>query len=129
MNTFEFYRAFEKITPDVIKSAGVESVHINSDVVIQDAIVANAEGLTFAGNQISKYKPFTDWEETGLFHENLSFHSKNDIEFTSRGEGANAIFNTFPDDDTIAPSAKILDSGTISDIKKSFIQILKDKIK
>ncbi len=128
MNTFEFYRAFEKITPDIIKSAGVDAVHINSDIVIQDSIVANAEGLTFSGNQISKYKPFTDWEETGLFHENLDFQSKNDIEFTSKGAGANAIFSTFPDNDTIAPSANILDQSTILDIRKSFIEIIKAKL-
>jgi len=129
MNTFEYTRSLEKITVDVIRSIGVQAVHENESVVISDAIVANAEGLTFDGNKIDEYAPFTDWEESGEFHDNLKFQSDKDIEFISSGDGAKAVFNAFPYDDTIAPSAKILDLNTVSDIKKSFIQILQNKIK
>ena len=129
MNAFEFHRAIEKITPDVIREIGVQSVQENKDVVISDSIVANADGLTFAGNKISEYKPFSDWEESGEFHENLKFQSTKDIEFSSRGDGFLAIESVFPYDDTIAPSAKILDPNTISEIRQSFIKILKEKTK
>lgn len=125
MNAFEFARKLEKITPEVIRKIGIESVHENSEIVIQDAITSNIEGKTFAGNEIKKYPPFSDWEDSGEFHDNLSFASKNDIEFTSRGDGAEAIFSTFPENDTIAPTAKILSTEAKSNIKKSFIQKIK----
>jgi len=125
MNAFEFARKLEKINPDVIRKIGIESVLENKDIVISDAIVSNIEGYTFAGNEISDYPPFSDWEETGQFHDNLTFAGKDDIEFTSRGEGADAIFNTYPLKDTIAPTAKILSSEALSDIKVSFIKKLK----
>ena len=128
MNTFEMLRSLQKITPEVIREIGVESVQQNESIVISDAIVANIEGRTFAGNSISPTKPFTDWEETGEFHENLKFRDKSDIEFTSRGAGFESISNIFPYDDTIAPSAKILSPEAINDIRKSFIQILKEKL-
>ena len=128
MNTFEFTRSLQKITIDIIRQIGVQAVQQNESVVISDAIVANAEGLTFSGNKIEEYAPFTDWEESGEFHDNLKFQSDKDIEFSSRGDGAKAVFNTFPFDDTIAPSAKILDSNTVFDIKKSFIEILLNKL-
>jgi len=84
--------------------------------------------LTFAGNKIDEFAPFTDWEETGEFHENLKFRDASNIEFTSKGDGYKSISTIFPFDDTIAPTAKILDPNTLSDIKKSFIQILKAKL-
>lgn len=129
MNTFEFTRLFKKIPPTVVRQIGVEAMHRNETIVVSDSIVANIEGLTFDGNEISKYKPFTDWEESGEFHDNLKFQSDKDIEFTSRGDGARAVFDTFPYNDTIAPSAKIMSTQAINDVKQSFIQILKDKIK
>jgi hypothetical protein len=125
MNAFEFARRLEKINPDVIRKIAIESVHANSDIVIQDAITENIEGKTFAGNPIKEYPPFKDWEETGEFHDHLKFFNSDDIEFVSSGDGAEAIFERFPQKDTIAPTAKILSSEAISNIKKSFIQKLK----
>ena len=122
MNPFEFYRAFEKLTPDKLRELMVNAVHQNSDEVIQDSIIANVEGLTFAGNKIEEYAPFSDWEETGEFHEKLNFLDKNNIEFTSSGKGAESIFSVFPENDTIAPHAKTLDPDTISRIKQKFIE-------
>ena len=125
MNTFEFARKIGKINETVIRKMAIESVHENSEIVIQDAITENIEGKTFAGNKISEYPPFSDWEDSGEFHDNLKFASSNDIEFTSRGEGAEAIFETFPQKDTIAPTAKILSNEAKSDLTKSLIQKLK----
>lgn len=122
MTPSEFTKAFSKLTPDKIRELGVMAVQRNSNTVISDALVANAEGLTFAGNKINDYPPFSDWEETGEFHEHLHFQSNKDIEFTSRGKGFQSIDATFPYNDTIAPSAKILDGSTISDIKIKFIE-------
>ena len=129
MNPFEFYRAFAKLTPDKLRELAIRAVHQNSETVIQDAIVANAEGLTFAGNQIADYPPFSDWEETGEFHDNLKFESEKDISLTSRGKGAESIFRVFPYNDTIAPTAKILDQGTKSDITKAFIEQIKNTLR
>jgi len=126
MNTFEYSRKLAKITGDVIRKIGIESVQENSDVVISDAIVSNAEGLTFGGNQINETPPFKDWEETGEFHENLRFRDSDDIEFTSRGDGFEAIFDTFDFDDYVAPTAKILSDEAKSDIKKSFIKKIQE---
>lgn len=128
MTVFEAIRRFEKITPDVIRQVGVEAVQKNADIVISDSIVANADGLTFAGNKISDKPPFSDWEETGEFHENLKFQSQKDIEFTSRGKGFQAIAETFPYDDTIAPSAMILSDEAKQNITKSFIEIIQTKL-
>ena len=122
MNPFEFSRKLAKITEPVIRKLSIEAVLDNEEIVVSDAIVANAEGKTFAGNKINEYKPFSDWEDSGEFHENLKFDSKNDIGFTSRGDGAEAIFNTFPTIDTIAPTAKILSTEAKNDIKKSLIE-------
>jgi hypothetical protein len=121
MNTFEAVRKFEKLTPAKIRDVGVSAVLENSEVVLSDAKVSNAEGLTFSGNKINEYAPFSDWEETGQFHENLKFENDKDISLTSRGDGANAIFSTFPDSDTIAPTAAILAESTKSEIQQSFI--------
>lgn len=122
MTTFEMYRKFEKIDENAIRTIGIESVLENSEIVIQDAITENLEGKTFAGNPIKNYPPFSDWEETGEFHDNLKFSGSNDIDFTSSGPGAEAVFQTFPELDTIAPTAKILSSEAIKDIKVSFIK-------
>jgi len=129
MNTFEFYRAFATLTPEKLRALGVNAVQQNSEVVISDAIVANAEGLTFAGNKISGYPPFSDWEETGEFHENLKFYDSKNIEFSSRGDGFESITNVFPENDTIAPSAKILDQSTITAIRADFINNIKQNFK
>ena len=125
MNAFEFARKLQKIDENVIRKIAIESVHENADIVIQDAITSNIEGKTFAGNEIKKYHPFSDWEQTGEFHDNLKFANTNDIEFTSSGDGFEAIEKTFPFADTIAPTAKILSTEAKNDIKKSFIQKLK----
>ncbi len=126
MNTFEFIRGLQKID---VKATAIQSVQENEAVIISDSIVANAEGLTFAGNKISSVKPFTDWEESGQFHENLRFRDKSDIEFTSNGDGADAVFGSFPYNDTIAPHAKTLAQSTLNDIRKSFINIINNTIK
>jgi len=125
MNPSEFARKLSKVTEDTIRSIGVEAVHENADIVISDAIVSNAEGLTFAGKQINEIAPFKDWEETGQFHDNLKFRDKTDIEFTSRGDGFEAISDAFSFEDTIAPTAKILSQEAKDDITRSMIKKLK----
>ena len=54
MNPFEFSRKLAKITEPVIRKLSIEAVIDNEEIVISDAIVANAEGKTFAGNKINK---------------------------------------------------------------------------
>lgn len=125
MNTFEYSRKLAKITGDVIRKIGIESVQENSDIVISDAIVSNAEGLTFGGNQINETPPFKDWEETGEFHDNLRFRDSDDIEFTSSGDGFEAIFDTFEFEDIAGPTAKILSNEAKSDLRKTFIEKIK----
>ena len=129
MTVFESYKSFATLTPDKLRELAIRAVHENSETVIQDAIVGNAEGLTFAGNNITDYPPFSDWEETGEFHDNLKFESEKDISLTSRGKGAESIFRVFPYSDTIAPTAKILDQGTKSDIIKAFIEQIKNTLR
>ena len=121
MNPSQFARKLAAITEATIRKAGVDAVQENKEVVISDAIVSNAEGLTFAGDKINKNKPFTDWEESGEFHDNLKFAGTNDIEFTSIGDGYEAIANTYPEKDWQAPTAKILSSEAKKDIRKSLI--------
>ena len=115
-------KAFESLTPDKIRELGVQAVHQAEDEVVSDAIVANIEGLTFSGTQISSRKPFGDWEDSGEFHENLKFRDKSDIEFTSQGDGFLAIAETFEFEETIAPTATILDPSTMENIKQNFIE-------
>ena len=122
MTVSEFANKISRIDATMIRKLSIDAVHENEEIVISDAIVSNLEGLTFAGNKISENKPFTDWEETGEFHDNLKFDSKTDISFTSSGAGAEAIFNTFKTEDTIAPTAKILSGEAIKDIKVSLIE-------
>ena len=120
MNPFEYSRQLDKIDEKAIREMAVQSVLDNAEIVISDAIVSNAEGLTFAGNQISETPPFKDWEETGEFHDNLKFLNDNDIEFTSSGDGAEAIFDAFDQEDTIAPTAAILSNEAKQNIVTSF---------
>jgi len=128
MNTFEFYRQLEKITVDVIREIGVQSVRQNQNLVLSQLADANDKGLTFDGNKIAGHGYFTDWIDTGLFRENLRFIDDTDIELISYGEGADAIHDAFDEVDYIAPTSKVLDQTTKNDIKKSFIQILKAKL-
>jgi hypothetical protein len=122
MTTGEMIAKFERLNVAKVKEIAIEAVHENEQIVIQDAITANIEGKTFAGNEINAVRPFSDWEESGEFHDNLSFLSKTDIEFTSKGDGAEAIFNSFSQLDTIAPTAKILSEEAIKDIRVSIIK-------
>lgn len=124
MSPSEFSKKIEQLNEAMIRKTMIEAVHANSDLVIQDAITANFEGKTFAGNSINEYPPFKDWSETGEFHDNLKFANNNDIEFASRGEGMEAIFETFPEKDTIAPTAKVLSEEAKRDIKVSFIKLI-----
>ena len=120
MNTSEMFRKLQKIDETVIRSTAIEAVLQNEEIVVIDAISTNIEGFTFAGNQISKYPPFKDWEQSGKFHANVRFENTKDIGFTSNGDGAEAIFNTFPEVDTQAPTAKILSGEAIKDITTTF---------
>jgi len=145
MNTFEFQKAFEKLTPTIVREIGVEAVHINAAKsystdfsdgfaandgnVFSDMFRANNSGLTFAGNNIVGVGKFDDWIETGNFRKNLRFIDDNDIELISYGDGADAIYGAYSETNWIAPSAKILDQKTKQDLTQQFIQILKDKIK
>jgi hypothetical protein len=128
MTAFEYLNGIQSITPDVVGDIGVKAVQQNGDQVIKDAIDANLQGLTFAGNPIDEVKPFNDWFETGEFHSNLTFLNTNDIQFTSRGDGFAAIEQAFSPDDTIAPAAVILQTSTIQAVKRSFINILTQRI-
>lgn len=121
MNAFEYSRKLAKVTDNTIRSVGVVAVRENESIVVSDAIATNIEGETFAGNAIADFPPFKDWEETGEFHRNLGFESSG-IGFTSRGDGADAIFGTYPFKDTAAPTGKILSNEAKKDIKVSFIE-------
>jgi hypothetical protein len=128
MTAFDFLKNIQALTPDVVSSIGVTAVQQNGDQVIKDAINANLQGLTFAGNPIAEVKPFNDWFETGEFHNNLTFLNAQDIQFTSQGDGFAAIEQAFDPDDTIAPSAVILQDSTMQAVKQSFINILTQTI-
>lgn len=129
MNTFEFKRKLEAIDLATIRAYGVDAVHKNEKDIIDDVVNENFQGKTFAGNKIEDYEPFTDWDESGQFHENLQFLNNKDIEFTSYGDGADSIFAIFPYNDTIAPSAEVLSTQTMAAIKADFIQNIKNKLK
>jgi hypothetical protein len=128
MTAFEYLNGIQSITPDVVGDIGVKAVQQNSEQVIKDAIDANLQGLTFAGNPIAEVKPFNDWFETGEFHNNLSFLNTNDIQFTSKGDGFAAIEQAFDPEDTIAPSAVILQEETMQSIQQSFMNLLNEKL-
>lgn len=123
MNVFEFYRGLEKSNP-LIKEIAIQAVQDMEAEVIADSIDANLSGLTFLGNSISDVKPFTDWNDSGQFHSNLKFLNDSNIEFTSQGEGAEAVFDSFDLKDTIAPHAKTLSDNT----KKKITESLKIKL-
>lgn len=142
MNAFEFHRAIEKITPDVIREIGVQSVQENAaktgnydfdvtdnQTVFNDMFRNNNIGLTFAGNKIAGVGKFSDWVETGEFRKNLQFIDEKDIELVSWGDGFDAITGGYSETNWIAPSAKILEKETMQKIKQSFIKILKEKTK
>lgn len=124
MNPFEFYRAFEKLTPDKLREMAIEAVWENEAMIKQDLADANDNGLTFAGNPIERGN-FTDWIENGTFRRVLKFLG-DDIELTSYGEGYDAIVEAFDEDDYIAPSAKVLTKQTMDSIKFSFILRIKN---
>jgi len=127
MNTFEFARKLEKITPEAISKIAIEAVHENDGIVVSDSIKANLKGFTFAGNDIQngEYVKYTDWFHTGQFHDNLQFANENDIDFISGGGGYAAINEDYPEEDFIAPTAKILTPETKMKIQKSTVQKLK----
>ena len=125
MNTFEFSRKFAKITNPVIEKIGIDSVLDNEDVILNDSIEANLTGLTFAGNEITAAPPFSDWHETGEYHQGLGFYNNNDIVFTSRGDGFEAIRQTYNKNDYDSPTAKTLKIGTLNKITSTFIKKLK----
>lgn len=128
MTVLEMTKKLDAIDREKIKTMSINAVLKNSDIVISDAIASNVEGKTFAGNDIKKNPPFTDWEQTGEFHENLKFRDNSDIEFTSRGDGFEAIVEAFSHNDTIAPSAKILSEEAKNDIQKSLVEQIKEMI-
>lgn len=128
MTVSEMTKKLDAIDREKIKTLSINAVLQNSDIVISDAIVSNIEGKTFAGNDIKKNPPFTDWEQTGEFHENLKFRDNLNIEFTSRGDGFEAISEAFPYEDAIGPSAKILSEEAKNDIQKSLVEQIKEMI-
>jgi len=143
MNTFEMLRSLQKITPEVIREIGVKSVHQNEKKVVLDSILENhpnyltnrntpSDGNTFLGNNIidtRKGGNFTDWDDSGEYHDNLKFLEEQNIEFTSTGKGYEAIKANFSEDDYIAPTAKVLSSETMNAIKSDFINNIKNKLK
>jgi len=140
MNTFQFLRAFETLTPEKIKELAVQSVHVNEKQVVLDSILANhpnyltnretpSAGKTFLGTDIVGVKNFSDWDDSYKFHDNLKFHEENNIEFTSSGKGFDAIKANFNEDEYIAPHANTLTASTISAIKNDFINSIKEEIK
>ena len=127
MTTFEMQRRMQKIDQTAIRVLGVVSVQENESSVVSDSLGANAFGQTFSGSSIAKVRPFSDWYETGEFADNLKFASETDINFTSSGEGAMAIFSAFEYSETIAPHARTLSAETLNKIKQSFIKNLQAK--
>ena len=129
MNAYEMLRSLQKITPDVIRELGVASCHFNEKQIVSDSIEANTNGgKTFLGYDIDEVKPFTDWFETGEFHENLKFLEEQNIEFTSSGDGFEAIKLAFKENQWIAPSGRTLDEETLNKITIDFIKLLKQQI-
>ena len=123
MNAFEFYRGLEKANA-MMKELAIQAVQELESEVIADSIDANLKGLTFEGERIDGIKPFTDWNESGEFHENLKFFSDTDIEFTSSGDGAVAVFDNFAINDKLYPTSKTLSGPT----KKKITEALKYNI-
>ena len=112
----------------VINEAIAKAANEYERAVVQDSIDANMAGFTFAGNHIDSIYPFTDWFQTGEFHNNLRFINQKSIEFVSSGAGFMAISETFDKTDYIAPHANTLSPETMADIKETMIQILFEKL-
>ncbi len=126
MNTFEYIRKLEQVNPAMIREIGVASVHFNERLVVEDSIFANNNGgKTFMNNDIDEQPPFTDWFETGQFHQNLKFLEEQNIEFTSSGDGYEAIKVAFAEREWIAPHARTLDEDTLNRITAEFIALIK----
>lgn len=144
MTTQQMIKAFTQLTPDKIRELGVVAVHLNAAKsystdfsdgfasndgnVFSDMFRANNSGQTFAGNNIVGVGEFNDWIETGNFRKNLRFIDDNDIELISYGDGADAIYGAYTENDWIAPTAKILDQSTISDIQTKLIEQIKNTL-
>ena len=135
MNNYEFARGLKKID---VANLAVYSVHVNapkkSDAlsegdVFSDLFRANNRGITFSGGRIRGVGEFNDWIETGEFRENLQFIDGSDIELVSWGDGSDAIEASYAEENWIAPTAKVLSEKTMSNIRQSFIKILKEQIK
>ena len=112
----------------VINEAIAKAANEYERAVVADSISANMEGYTFAGNHIDAIYPFSDWFQTGEFHDNLRFINQKSIEFVSSGAGFMAISETFDKNDYIAPHANTLSPETMADIKETMIQILFEKL-
>lgn len=125
MTNAQYLRGLARVN---VAEIAVQSVHENESNVLSDLVEANLRGVTFSGTKINETKPFTDWHETGEFHENLTFANEFDINLQSSGEGAEAVFGSFSYDETIAPSAKVLTPETKTKIQQSFINILQKTI-
>ncbi len=128
MNTFEMNRALSKITISDLKTMAIESAQYLENQIVSDSIEANTSGKTFMNNDIDEVAPFTDWFETGKFHENLRFLDSNDIEFISSGDGYGAIKMAFKEKEWIAPHARTLDEETLDKLTEFFIDFLKQQI-
>lgn len=128
MTVAEFSRRLEKIDLGTLQVLGIVSVQENQRDVIGDSINANLSGQTFDGNSISRVKPFSDWEETGEFHDNLKFADLDDIEFFSLGDGYSAIRAAFDEKEWIAPDARTLSVSTLEKLRQSLIKNLQAKL-
>lgn len=129
MTPSEFTKAFTKLTPDKLRELGVAASHFNERQIVSDSIEANTNlGKTFLGYDIDEIKPFTDWFETGQFHKNLKFLEEQNIEFTSSGDGFEAIKMAFKENQWIAPSGRTLDEETLDKITVDFIKLVKQEI-
>ena len=112
----------------VINEAIAKAANEYERAVVQDSISANMAGYTFAGNHIDSIYPFTDWFQTGEFHDNLRFENDKSTEFVSEGKGFYWIKQSYERNDYIAPHAKTLSPETMADIKETMIQILFEKL-
>lgn len=129
MNVDDTIKELERIADvSVINEAIAKAANEYERAVVEDSISANRQGFTFLGNEINKTPPFSDWFETGEFHNNLRFINQKSIEFVSSGDGFIAISETFDKTDYIAPHANTLSPETMADIKETMIQILFEKL-
>jgi hypothetical protein len=112
----------------VINEAIAKAANEHERAVVRDSISANRQGLTFLGNEIYKTPPFSDWFETGEFHNNLRFINQKSIEFVSSGDGFAAIRSAFDRSDYIAPSKATLSQNTMDNIEKLMYDLLFEKL-